>query len=76
MKKMPGYLFCRLSIHDGKEIGNLTIGAVDEDDAMKQALHRAKQEHKDAILGKTKGVLYPRGLMGGETWVLLRKVGR
>ena len=73
---MPGFLFCRLSILDGKEVGRLTIGAVDEDDAMKRALHRARLENKDAMMGKTHGVLYPRGLYGGETWVLLRKVGR
>ena len=73
---MPGFLFCCLSIPDGKEIRRMTVGATDERDAMDKALHMARMQSSEAVIGKTERVVYPRGVCGGETWVLLRKVGR
>ena len=73
---MPAFLFCVLSIPDGKEIRRMTIGATDEREAMNKALHIARMQNKEAIIGKTDRVVYPRGVCGGETWVLLRRVGR
>lgn len=54
----------------------MTVGATDERDAMDKALHMARMQSSEAVIGKTERVVYPRGVCGGETWVLLRKVGR
>jgi hypothetical protein len=69
---MPAFLFCVLSLPHGREIRRMTVSAADERDAVGKVHHMALLLSTEAVIGKTGRVVYPRGVLGGEAWVLLR----
>ena len=73
---MPSYVFSVVDLKDGKEVRKMTVAAMNEQDAVRQLWREARTKDREALIGATGRVVYPHGVAGGETWVLLRELGR
>jgi len=70
---VPLYDFSVIALPEGKQVRKMTGYGSDEGDAVKQLLRVARAQDAKAIIGITGRVLYPHGLLGGETWVLMKE---